>query len=77
MVELCGMEIGRVERSFGNCALTRFEGAGFMVEGQTIGLSLYISTGEASLKLVPMRPGTLDVGVGEELRIEFSRERDR
>ena len=77
LVELCGMEIGRVERSFGNCALTRFEGSGFMVDGQTVGLSLYISTGEASLKLVPRRPGTLDVGVGEELRIEFSRERDR
>jgi len=74
LVKLCETPIGRVERSFGDCALARFRGPRFIVDGQPVGLSLYLSTGEASLKLVPERPGTLKPRVGEELQVEFSEE---
>ncbi len=71
VVRLCGEPIGRVEKSFGECALARFEEVTFQVKGRRVGLSLYLSTGEASLKLIPESPEALELKVGEEIKIEL------
>ena len=69
LVELCGQPIAMVEERYGECALARCTGPRFEVEGQRVGLSLYLSTEEASLKLVPPKPGALRLEEGEEITI--------
>jgi hypothetical protein len=72
-VELCGQPIAVVEENYEGCALARCGGLRFEVKGRSVGLSLYLSMGlEASVKLVPPRPGALEVEEGEEVSIEIA-----
>ena len=70
-VILCGKKIGTIKRVFGNMGIAEFSSLKPYLNGERIHLSLYMYFQNPLLKIVPRKPGEINLREGERVEITF------